>query len=46
MAGLLPYFMAASWASFGLAAGSESHMGGCQNYGPFLGPYYDTAPII
>ena len=21
-------------------------MGGCQNYGPFLGPYYDTAPII
>ena len=22
------------------------HMGGCQNYGPFLGPYYKTAPII
>ena len=21
-------------------------MGGCQNYGPFLGPYYNTAPII
>ena len=20
--------------------------GGCQNYGPFLGPYYSTAPII
>ena len=20
------------------------HMGGCQNYGPFLGPYYNTAP--
>ena len=20
------------------------HMGGCQNYGPFLGPYYSTAP--
>ena len=20
-------------------------MGGCQNYGPFLGPYYSTAPI-
>ena len=20
------------------------HMGGCQNYGPFLGPYYITAP--
>ena len=22
------------------------HMGGCQNYGPFLGPYYNTAPYI
>ena len=22
------------------------HMGGCQNQGPFLGPYYNTAPII
>ena len=22
------------------------HMGGCQNYGPFLGPYYSTAPNI
>ena len=22
------------------------HIGGCQNYGPFLGPYYSTAPII
>ena len=21
-------------------------IGGCQNYGPFLGPYYNTAPII
>ena len=21
-------------------------MGGCQKYGPFLGPYYNTAPII
>ena len=21
-------------------------MGSCQNYGPFLGPYYDTAPNI
>ena len=19
-------------------------MGGCQNYGPFLGPYYNTGP--
>ena len=22
------------------------HMGGCQNYGPFLGPQYSTAPKI
>ena len=22
------------------------YMGGCQNYGPFLGPYYNTAPSI
>ena len=22
------------------------YMGGCQNYGPFLGPYYSTAPNI
>ena len=22
------------------------HMGGCHNQGPFLGPYYNTAPII
>ena len=22
------------------------HLGGCQNYGPFLGPYYSTAPNI
>ena len=22
------------------------HMGGCHNYGPFLGPYYNTAPNI
>ena len=21
-------------------------VGGCQNYGPFLAPYYNTAPII
>ena len=21
-------------------------MGGCQNYGPFLDPYYDTAPNL
>ena len=23
-----------------------AHMGGCQNYGPFWGPYYNTAPNI
>ena len=22
------------------------YMGGCQNYGPFLGPYYNTAASI
>ena len=22
------------------------HAGGCQNYGPFLGPHYNTAPMI
>ena len=22
------------------------HVGGCQNYGPFLDPYYNTAPNI
>ena len=25
---------------------SCTHMGGCQNYGPFLGPQFHTAPII
>ena len=29
--------------SFG---GMQFHVGGCQNYGPFLGPHYNTAPII
>ena len=24
----------------------NKHMGGCQNNGPFLGPYYNTAPNI
>ena len=23
--------------------GLDLHVGGCQNYGPFLGPYYNTA---
>ena len=22
------------------------HLGGCQNYGPFLGPYYNTGPNL
>ena len=22
----------------------KTHMGGCQTYGPFLDPYYNTAP--
>ena len=26
--------------------GDDVDMGGCQNYGPFLGPYYSTAPNI
>jgi len=28
------------WAAWSIS------MGACQNYGPFLGPYYNTAPII
>ena len=24
----------------------KMYVGGCQNYGPFLGPYYNAAPII
>ena len=24
----------------------EDYLGGSQNYGPFLGPYSNTAPII
>ena len=24
----------------------KPYMGGCQNYGPFWGPYYNTAPIF
>ena len=24
----------------------HAELGGCQNYGPFLGPYYNTAPNI
>ena len=33
-------------AAAGIASKFLGHMGGCQNYGPFLGPYYNTAPII
>ena len=24
----------------------HEHMGDCQNYGPFLGPYYNTGPNL
>ena len=35
------------WGFIGfLRAHRVLHLGGCQNYGPFLGPYYNTAPII
>ena len=30
----------------GQVTGTTLHMGGCQNYGPFLGPYCNTAPNI
>ena len=26
--------------------GLRVYVGGCQNYGPFWGPYYNTAPNI
>ena len=29
-----------------LKAPNPKHMGGCQNYGLFWGPYYNTVPII
>ena len=28
----------------GSACSDLSHVGDCQNYGPFLGPYYNTGP--
>ena len=39
---------AGSPAPKGLLAGrrGENDMGVCQNYGPFLGPYYNMAPNI
>ena len=40
--GLLSFFCS-SPAPLGLL---KIHMGGCQNYGPFLDPYYNTAPSI
>ena len=29
-----------------LGAGHRMDVGGCQNYGPFFDPYYNTAPNI
>ena len=29
-----------------IRARPQKYVGGCQNYGPFLGPYYITAPNI
>ena len=29
-----------------LGVQKKAHMGGCQNYGPFLDPHYNTAPNI
>ena len=31
---------------FGGCRSERLYMGGCQNYGAFLGPYYSTAPNI
>ena len=33
-------------AESGLERNRCSNVGGCQNYGPFLDPYYNTAPNI
>ena len=30
----------------GVTENEGYHMGGCQNYSLFLGPYYNTAPNI
>ena len=35
-----------SFLSFSKRTLHTPHMGGCQNYGPFLGPYNTTAPSI
>ena len=29
---------------FRLLCAVDKHLGNCQNYGPFLGPYYSTGP--
>ena len=34
------------WASGFRTYSKALYMGSCQNYGPFLGLYYNTAPII
>ena len=36
----------AQTARTGGISDTQLHIGGCQNYGPFLGPCYNTAPII
>ena len=43
----VPTFWLLLKASDGLLRyqGYNKDLGGCQNYGPFLGPYYTTAPI-
>ena len=34
------------WRNSETYRGLSIYLGGCQNYGPFLGPYYNAAPII
>ena len=36
--------IAMTWT--GMDAMDGSYVGGCQNYGPFLDPHYNTAPNI
>ena len=31
---------------FSDVASGQEFMGGCQTYGPFLGPWYNTAPVL
>ena len=39
-------FQGAGGASLQPGCRNGNYMGGCQNYGPFLGPHYSTAPNI